>query len=378
MAAAVLLMAAFVARSYVRNERIEKEHFDRQETEIIIGNIPNARLYLYTAGNNLQDAKWKWAEVPHNFWLPTGNYFIEASHSAQSWYYPITVEGYRSGPDQGGFTITVRDYATERPSGDFAFIPSGTFLMGDRLNPLEPHSVWLGAYFIGCFEVTNAEFREFLDDPKGYADLSNWTDAGKKWKLIVPSNTSAAMGPLDEDYERFGRPNLPVTEVKWFEANAYCKWLTKKKGDGKWLFALPTEAEWEKAARGPDSFDYGLGHNVSDAEVKLYNWKKNPDAPITVVGSNDSKSYQANRYGIYHMTGNVAEWTQSEFLPFSRAHPYVEFERNKDDSADQRVVRGGSWYSASTALLYLAYRDAFQPSHSSSERGFRIVARRLP
>jgi formylglycine-generating enzyme required for sulfatase activity len=109
------------------------------------------------------------------------------------------------------------------------------------------------------------------------------------------------------------------------------------------------------------------------------NWKKNPDAAVRVVGVNDSQAaFKPNRYGLYHMSGNVVEWTQSLFRPFNREHPYTDDDRNHDDVVGLRVARGGSWYSASTALLYLRYRDAFQSEHSSQDIGFRIVARRLP
>jgi formylglycine-generating enzyme required for sulfatase activity len=116
---------------------------------------------------------------------------------------------------------------------------------------------------------------------------------------------------------------------------------------------------------------------ISDAQSRLYNWQKNPDASVTVVSAM-FPDFQPNRYGIYHMSGNVSEWTQSEFLAFNRNHPYDEYSRNHDDSTDQRVVRGGSWYCASIALLSLPYRDAFQPETSTNERGFRLVARHLP
>lgn len=109
------------------------------------------------------------------------------------------------------------------------------------------------------------------------------------------------------------------------------------------------------------------------------NWKKNPDVAVTVVGVNESQTaFKPNRYGLYHMSGNVVEWTQSLFRPFNREHPYTDDDRNLDDVAGLRVARGGSWYSASTALLYLPYRDAFQSEHSSQDIGFRIVARRIP
>jgi formylglycine-generating enzyme required for sulfatase activity len=150
-------------------------------------------------------------------------------------------------------------------------------------------------------------------------------------------------------------------------------------GAGKWLFALPNEAEWEKAARGPDGFDYSLGAAISDDEVGLYNWKKNPNAAVTVVGLRDTQShYLPNRYGLYHMTGNVSEWTQSVARSYSRQHPYVDDDRNNDETPGQRVVRGGSWYTASVAVLYIAYRENFQPEVVAPYLGFRIVARALP
>ena len=162
--------------------------------------------------------------------------------------------------------------------------------------------------------------------------------------------------PTDTDYQRFGQADQPVVQVNWFEANAFCHWLTKSVGRGKWIFALPTEAEWEKAARGPDNFDYGLGTNISDNEVILYNWKKNPGAEVTVVGLQETKSkYMPNRYGVYHMTGNVAEWTQSIYRTYSRQHPYVDDDdRNQDETPGERVLRGGSWYTASVAVLFVS------------------------
>ena len=135
----------------------------------------------------------------------------------------------------------------------------------------------------------------------------------------------------------------------------------------------------EKAARGPDGFDYALGQSLSDAEAALYNWRKNPSVEETVVGNADTpRRYRPNRYGIYHMSGNVVEWTQSLYRPLSRNNPYEDDDRNRDDLHGERVVRGGSWYSASAALLYIAYRDTFLPELRHHDLGFRVIARRVP
>jgi formylglycine-generating enzyme required for sulfatase activity len=257
--------------------------------------------------------------------------------------------------------------------------PSGHFLLGDRLNRQEPHYIWLSAFFISPFEVTNGEFREFLNDPNGYADDSNWTKTGARWRATNSSQVTALLDSAAADFKRFGQLDQPVTQVNWFEANAFCRWLTKKIG-GRWIYALPTEAEWEKSARGPDSFDYGLGMRISDAEVPLYNWKKNPSAASTVASLQETRStYRPNRYGLYHMSGNVAEWTQSVFRAYNRQHPYIDDDdRNHDETVGERVVRGGSWYSASIAILYLSYRENFQPEVKAPYLGFRVVARLLP
>jgi formylglycine-generating enzyme required for sulfatase activity len=247
------------------------------------------------------------------------------------------------------------------------------------MNPKEPHYVWLPAFFIGRFEVSNAEYLEFLRAPDGYEAEGNWTEAGKQWRDANKTKATAMLKPGEAEYERFGQPDQPVVWVTWYEANAYCRWLTGKFGGGRWLYALPSEAEWEKAARGPDDFDYGLSQSISDQESKLYNWKKNPDSPVAVIGIRNSiANFRPNRYGLYHASGNVVEWTQSLPQPFNRERPYADDERNRDEVSGQRAARGGSWYSASIALLYLAYRDAFQPEISHHDLGFRIVVRPLP
>src|SRR5215510_10240401 len=376
---------AVVAWRYKR-EHAEEARFERGETEPVISNLARVPVQLYRAGKNPGDAQLVASFNGERIWLSAGDYFLKASYPSREVFYPAPIAGYRRGPDTGGsFVITIRTLPDETPPStaalrdNWALIPSGNFLFGDRQNPRESHYVWLPAYFIAGFEVTNAEFAEFLSDPRGYASDSSWTAAGREWKATTASKTSAALKPTDAEFKRFGQPDHPVTGVTWFEAQAYCHWLMKKFGRGRWLFSLPSEAEWEKAARGPDGFDFALSRSLSDGEVNLYNWKKNPGAEVTVVGAGASQtSYQPNRYGIYHLSGNVVEWTSSVARPFNRDRPYVDAERNREDVYEARVARGGSWYSASIALLYIPYRDSFQPEVSNHDLGFRIVARPLP
>ena len=173
--------------------------------------------------------------------------------------------------------------AARRRAPGFAFVPGGSVTLGERANPGQPHAVWVASFYLGVFEVTNGEFRRFLADPEGYDDRASWTEAGWRWKQAGSSQATARLGTSDPRFARFGRDELPVMLVTWYEANAYCRWLTRRLGGGRWLFRLPTEAEWEKAARGPDGFDYGLGMELSEPQAGLYNWRKNPGAAVTLV-----------------------------------------------------------------------------------------------
>lgn len=385
IAALVVAGGSLGAAWYWRAERAEQLRFERGETELIVTNLAGAPVRLFKAGKSLSEA----AEIKEfsgaRLWLPRGNYFLQADLPAHSAFYPVMLTGYRRGPDEGGaFVVTVRSLAGTPPSVSsdapaWAYVPGGSFLLGDRLNPREPHYVWLPAFFISPFEVSNAEFREFARDAQGYASDAHWSEAGRRWKAANQSQATALLNPADAEFQRFGQDDQPVTGVTWFEAQAFCRRLTQKYGQGRWLFALPSEAEWEKAARGPDGLDYALGQTLSDHEVGSYNWKKNPGAPITVVGRQETQGrYQPNRYGLYHLSGNVVEWTQSVSRPYNREHPYDDNARNRDDASGERVARGGSWYSASIALLYIPYRDTFLPEVRHHDLGFRVVARPLP
>jgi formylglycine-generating enzyme required for sulfatase activity len=371
---------------FTADDREDEEHYRRDETFVSIANLSGRAIFLYRAGANLRDS----AVVPlprqHEVWLPRGNYFVRMDGDLGGCYYPVPLTGYRSGPErEGGFPVTIRPEPEHQPPvpddslPPFGYVPSGTFLIGDRSNPRERHHVWLSMYFMATLEVANGEFRDFLASPDGYANDANWTQDGRQWKRQTPTQSTAAIPPSHPDYSRFGQSDQPVTRVNWFEANAYCAWVTKKKGGGMWRFALPNDAEWEKAARGPDNLDFALNMTISDAEVPLYNWKKNLGAPETVIGRRETlRRFTRNRYGLFHMTGNVAEWTQSVLRPFSRETPFTDDDRNHDETPGQRTVRGGSWYSASNAYLSTPYRDAFPPAHSTQDIGFRLVARRVP
>jgi formylglycine-generating enzyme required for sulfatase activity len=372
------------ALSFLRAEaarRARARHAARGETALRIVNPASASLALFRAGKDLDDAAAA-RIAPGETWLPEGRYFLEATKGPRRLHYPVTVGGAGEGPEpDGSWTVTVREPASDRPpvldgAGlGFVFIPAGPFVLGDRQNPGQPHPVWVPAFYIAAFEVTNGEFRRFLADSRGYDDRANWTGAGWAWRQKGTSQATALLAPSHERHRRFGRGDLPVVLVTWYEASAYCRWLTRRLGGGRWLFRMPTEAEWEKAARGPDDFDYGLGMELSEPQSTLYNWRKNPGAAVTLVGLEGThRDYKPNRYGVYQASGNAREWTQSVFHHYTRYRPWRDDDRNSDEATGMRVTRGGSWYSASAVRLQLAYREEFQPELSSDDLGFRIAA----
>lgn len=388
--AAVLILTlssgAVLVYRFILVERSEQVHYDLEETLLLISNPAQAATHLFKAGKTLQEAAPVEPFDGVSIWLARGNYFLQVEQQGKKAYYPIPIIGYRSGPDRDGtLIVTIRSLPAEDPplltpgSVQWAYIPSGHFLIGNNLNPREPHYVWLPAFFMAIFEVTNAQYKQFLEDPQGFKDDANWSDEGRHWKSSGTSHATAPLPPADPEYKRFGQEDQPVVQVNWFEATAFCHWLTRTLGNSRWQFSLPSEVEWEKAARSPDNFEYGLGMTLSDNEISLYNWRKNPSAATTVVGYRESVgSYLPNRYGLLHMSGNVAEWTLSVNRPYNKEHPYVDDDRNSENVQGLRVLRGGSWYTASIAVLSVSYRETFQPDVNAPYLGFRIVARLLP
>jgi formylglycine-generating enzyme required for sulfatase activity/energy-coupling factor transporter ATP-binding protein EcfA2 len=225
--------------------------------------------------------------------------------------------------------------------------------------------IYLDAFRIARYPVTNQEFKRFLD-AGGYADQQFWCEAGWQWRQ-GPGRDQ----PANWDDPRFGirRPNRPVVGVTWFEAQAYCRWLTERLRQGGKLgtdetVRLPTEAEWEKAARGTDG-RWWPWENEWDAE-KANTAEKGPGTTTPVGIFPDGVS----PYGALDMAGNVWEWTSSLYKPY----PYKANDGREDPDAEgPRVLRGGA--CSSTAVnARSAYRYAASPDSVWLDNiGFRCV-----
>ena len=193
--------------------------------------------------------------------------------------------------------------------------------------------------------------------------------------------------PMHQDYfhhQAYG--DYPVVGVTWDQANAFCNWRTKKKNDylrGKRnpttvpVFRLPTEAEWEYAARGGlmfSKYPWGGPSAVSDRGCFLANFKpvRGDYAVDGALYTVEAKSYNANDYGLYNMAGNVSEWTSSaynlsSYYMGSTMNPNVEDRNNK-----KKIVRGGSWKDVAY-YLEVGTRDFEYADTARSFIGFRTV-----
>ncbi|HEY7093355.1 MAG TPA: formylglycine-generating enzyme family protein [Ktedonobacterales bacterium] len=220
-------------------------------------------------------------------------------------------------------------------------VPAGAFLMGsdpgkDRgaYDDEKPqHSMTLAAFQIGKFPVTVAEYACFVR-------------AGQK----EPTSWQAQLGKLDH----------PVVSVSWHDAVAYAGWLAAHTGQP---WRLPSEAEWEKAARGPDGRIYPWGNQFDASRA---NTDEGTERTTTPVGS---YSGGASPYGALDMAGNVWEWTSSVFKPYL----YTPTDgRERADSTENRVLRGGSW-NVIAGGSRAAYRDHYPPGYLDGGSGFRVV-----
>lgn len=291
--------------------------------------------------------------------------------------------------------------------GNYLYVPAGLFSMGDnfeegneRERPV--HRVYVSAYFIGEFEISNAEYKKFIDDG-GYDIIAYWVNGG----------FGMFHEPLywhDAEYHGGGLPGnepFPVVGVSWFEAQAYCVWLTEKTGHP---YRLPTEAEWEKAARGGDFLDGDHDAQVPNpiAPQRRFPWGNEIDGSyanyldsgdpfdngLTPVGYYNGRKHgdfqthsNASPYGAFDMAGNVYDWCNDYY----GEHYYktcnmmggAESENTGVVENPQGPVIGaihvirGSAFAYETFKLRSAYRGAYYPSFRGSYIGFRCVREAL-
>ena len=263
---------------------------------------------------------------------------------------------------------------------DFVLIPAGSFLMGsDKAkdsqaydDELPQHTVTLGDYYIGKFEVTNAQFGVFVQ-ATGYKTTAETAGSGYVWTGTEWKDTKGAdwRHPRGPDTNIDNKAQHPVLQVSWHDAIAFCDWLSKTSGR---KVTLPSEAEWEKAARGADGRIYPWGNDAPSKDLLNFNQNVGDTTP---VGQYSPKG--DSPYGAADMAGNAWEWTRSVWgkdvnTPAFK-YPYVAGDGREDLNAgeeERRVVRGGAWY-LNDQDVRAAIRNRILPAYRSSDRGVRVV-----
>jgi sulfatase modifying factor 1 len=218
-------------------------------------------------------------------------------------------------------------------------IPAGSFLMGcdeGRDDEKPVHRVWVDAFELAACQTTNAEYAIFL------------------------SATHRALPPTMQE-ANFSHPKLPVVSVSWHDASAYSDWLSRTSGQH---YRLPTEAEWERAARG-------------GVEGALYPWGNAPYKEVPnyaerwQVGPERVGLYPPNRYGLYNLGDNVHEWCADWYSP---GYYFISDERNPKGpvAGTRKASRGGSWRHH-IKVTRTAARSSIPPEFKYADYGFRIA-----
>jgi formylglycine-generating enzyme required for sulfatase activity len=285
-----------------------------------------------------------------------------------------------------------------------AYVPAGWFRMGNKETDVAHFGfpderpdidVYVGAFLMSKYEVTNQEYAQFVE-AGGYENELYWGSLIEDWDSLiaqVPSyervygndgwnsvrmyiqtrfvDTDNRPGPrLWEDdtppYE-YGTDDYPVMGITLYEADAYCKWLSQKSGK---LHRLPTEAEWEKAARGYEGYFFSYGNEYDPTR-----------ANTETEGPQQVGSYPPNGYGVHDLTGNVWEWVSDQYRADAYQHLYdtektdIRNPRIFDEvnRYDRRIVRGGSFRSVNQINAKTTIRYPMFPNYWHTNIGFRYV-----
>ena len=251
-------------------------------------------------------------------------------------------------------------------------VPAGEFTFGgdpDSNNKTAQRITLPYDYWIAPYPVTYAQYERFVAEG-GYTDKHRdcWTDAGWAWKGDKTTSADYWNDP------RWHILNHPVVGVTWYEAYAFTRWLnaltprpplpTAALGEGvKYELRLPTEAEWEKAARYPDERKFPWGDKFDSAKC---NTSEGKAGRTTAVGIYPQGKQE--QIGAFDLSGNVWEWCLSKW-----ADPYRHPEDNAPEGDSPRGLRGGSWYSLDLRSR-AAYRDLSYPAlRGDVSYGFRVV-----
>ncbi|MEJ2564813.1 MAG: SUMF1/EgtB/PvdO family nonheme iron enzyme [Gammaproteobacteria bacterium] len=311
-----------------------------------------------------------------------------------------------SAKDKGAQAQTQTAVHPSSAPRDMVLIPAGPFIIGSNktdtenlqkqygfvhplyLNEHPRHKAYLQAYYIDKYEVTNANYKAFVmamkaqmrqsgtdyreprywiqnaynlsDDKLEAADLTGlrWI-AANYFKLDMDTTKMSKDALLTAMLKmQRHRDRLPVTEVNWYDAYSYCRWAGKR---------LPSEAEWEKAARGPNGLEYPWGNKWDAAKTNTGAGRDEDESVVPVGSMPEDKS----PYGVYDMGGNVSEWVDDWYRPY----PDSDY-KSRFYGDIHKVLRGGGSGVGHYALSLFyrgARRNHADPTLSGTDLGFRCA-----
>jgi formylglycine-generating enzyme required for sulfatase activity len=246
----------------------------------------------------------------------------------------------------------------------FVYVPAGPFMMGSEEHDDEKpiHTFQTDAFWLLQTPVTNAHYRPFVE-AGGYNKESWWTPTGWQWR----TKEKFTEPRLWKDKE-WNEAKQPVFGVSWYEALAYGNWLAQMTGEA---IRLPTEAEWEKGARGEKGLKYPWGDQAPTDELCNFDGKIGNTTPV------DRYPKGASPYGALDMAGNVWEWTVTKWLENYANYATLVDNNPEADASARRVVRGGAW-GDDRDLVRAAYRNRYTPDDRYFYLGFRVVVSVAP
>jgi len=240
---------------------------------------------------------------------------------------------------------------------EMVLIRAGEFIMGSdsgRDNEKPQRKVYLPGFYIGRYPVTNAQFEAFVKATSYQTEAekagSGWVRQGDEWEKVEGTDWRHPSGPVSSIA---GKERHPLVQVSWNDAVAYAQWAGKR---------LPSEAEWEKAARGTDGRTWPWGDEWVDGKCNTSEINVGDTAPVGRYSpAGDSP------YGVADMAGNVWEWTADWYQRYPGSkHVSDDYERK------YRVLRGGSWFF-DQYYARCACRGWYDPDDRLNYVGFRVA-----